>query len=109
VELEKAAPAALPKGKGRLKQLVISREICNWQRFNNRRQVSSYTDFARGNIARGANGWPVPSQSMGIALLVEKSMDFDSRPVKLALAHGIGAQRSGAAISFPDSTAERTC
>ena len=28
---------------GALSTVVISREICDWQRFNNRRQVSSYT------------------------------------------------------------------
>ena len=49
-ELEKAAPVALPKGMGALSTVVISREICDWQRFNNRRQVSSYT----GQIGRAS-------------------------------------------------------
>ena len=39
IELEKAAPAALPTGMGALSSEVISREICNWQRFKNRRQA----------------------------------------------------------------------
>jgi transposase len=53
VELEKATPAALPKGTGALSTVVISREICNWQRFNNRRQVSSYTGLCPGEYSSG--------------------------------------------------------
>jgi transposase len=53
IELEKAAPAALPKGMGALSTVVISREICNWQRFNNRRQVSSYTGLCPGEYSSG--------------------------------------------------------
>jgi transposase len=53
VELEKATPAALPKGMGALSTVVISREICNWQRFNNRRQVSSYTGLCPGEYSSG--------------------------------------------------------
>jgi transposase len=41
--LEAAAPAALPVGLGKLTFQVLDREICNWQRFANRRQVASYT------------------------------------------------------------------
>jgi len=53
VELEKAAPLALPKGMGALSSVVISREICNWRRFNNRRQVSSYTGLCPGEYSSG--------------------------------------------------------
>ena len=56
VELEKAAPAALPKGMGALSTVVISREICNWQRFNNRGRSPVTPDFVRENIARGQTG-----------------------------------------------------
>ena len=52
-ELEKAAPVALPKGMGALSTVVISREICDWQRFNNRRQVSSYTGLCPGEYSSG--------------------------------------------------------
>jgi hypothetical protein len=54
VELEKAAPAALPKGMGALSTVVISRGICNGQRFNNRRQVSSYTGLCPGEYSSGS-------------------------------------------------------
>jgi transposase len=53
IELEKAAPAALPTGMGALSSEVISREICNWQRFKNRRQVSSYTGLCPGEHSSG--------------------------------------------------------
>ena len=53
IELEKAAPAALPKGMGAMSRVVISREICNWQRFSNRRQVSSYTGLCPGEYSSG--------------------------------------------------------
>ena len=39
---------------GALSTVVISREICNWQRFNNRRQVSSYTGLCPGEYSSGA-------------------------------------------------------
>ena len=53
IELEKAAPAALPKGMGAMSSVVISREICDWQRFKNRRQVSSYTGLCPGEYSSG--------------------------------------------------------
>ena len=53
IELEKAAPAALPKGMGALSSVVISREICDWQRFKNRRQISSYTGLCPGEYSSG--------------------------------------------------------
>lgn len=46
--LVKHAPAALPKALGALTWVVLAREICNWQRFDNRRQVSSYTGLCPG-------------------------------------------------------------
>lgn len=53
LELEKAAPATLPAGVGALTSVVISREICNRQRFKNRRQVSSYTGLCPGEYSSG--------------------------------------------------------
>ena len=38
-----AAPAALPMGLGKLTYEILEREICDWSRFQNRRQVASYT------------------------------------------------------------------
>jgi transposase len=42
-EVEKAAPESLPVGMGKLTSQILEREITDWQRFNNRRQVASYT------------------------------------------------------------------
>lgn len=47
-ELEKAAPAGLPRGVGALTWVVLAREILDWSRFHNRRQVASYTGLCPG-------------------------------------------------------------
>ena len=46
--LEAAAPKKLPKAIGALTWVLLAREICNWSRFKNRRQVSSYTGLCPG-------------------------------------------------------------
>src|SRR5664280_1184058 len=38
-----AAPEELPIGLGKLTYEILEREICDWDRFSNRRQVASYT------------------------------------------------------------------
>ena len=47
-ELEAAAPAQLPKAVGALTWVLLAREICDWSRFKNRRQVASYTGLCPG-------------------------------------------------------------
>jgi transposase len=47
-QLEAAAPKALPKAVGALTWVLLAREICDWKRFKNRRQVSSYTGLCPG-------------------------------------------------------------
>jgi transposase len=42
-KLEAGAPAALPKGVGALTWVILAREVLDWSRFKNRRQVASYT------------------------------------------------------------------
>lgn len=46
--LEATAPQNLPKAIGALTWVLLSLEICNWSRFKNRRQVSSYTGLCPG-------------------------------------------------------------
>jgi transposase len=46
--LEATAPKNLPKAVGALTWVLLAREICNWARFKNRRQVSSYTGLCPG-------------------------------------------------------------
>lgn len=48
VQLESAAPKELPKGIGALTWVVLAREILDWSRFRNRRQVASYTGLCPG-------------------------------------------------------------
>jgi transposase len=47
-ELEQSAPKALPKGIGALTWVILAREILDWSRFKNRRQVASYTGLCPG-------------------------------------------------------------
>jgi transposase len=42
-ELEAAAPEALPTGLGGMTSQILEREVADWNRFQNRRQVASYT------------------------------------------------------------------
>jgi transposase len=51
--LEAAAPAVRPKGLGGLTHTVIEREVGDWHRFENRRQVGSYTGLCGGVSASG--------------------------------------------------------
>ena len=43
VEIEAAAPEQLPVGVGKLTSQILEREVADWNRFKNRRQVGSYT------------------------------------------------------------------
>ncbi len=52
-ELEAAAPKDLPAGLGKLTSVTLSREVCDWRRFANRRQVASYTGLCPGEYSSG--------------------------------------------------------
>lgn len=47
-ELEAAAPKIRPKGLGGLTHEVVSSEVADWNRFENRRQVGSYAGLTGG-------------------------------------------------------------
>jgi transposase len=57
-ELEAAAPCTLPRGLGKLTTAVLTREICDWRRFNNRRAISSYTGLCPGERSSGSKRVP---------------------------------------------------
>lgn len=57
-ELEAAAPARIPVGLGKLTTVVLSREICDWRRFHNRRTISSYTGLCPGERSSGSKRVP---------------------------------------------------
>jgi|SRR5208282_6046656 len=42
-EVQSAAPEQLPVGLGKLTSEILEREVLDWNRFDNRRQVASYT------------------------------------------------------------------
>ena len=49
--LEDAAPEGLPAGQGKMTSVILTREVCDWHRFSNRRQVSSYTGLCPGEYS----------------------------------------------------------
>ena len=53
VQLQNAATPGQPRGLGALSSVVIDREIGNWARFRNRRQVGSYTGLCPGEYSSG--------------------------------------------------------
>jgi transposase len=57
-QIEAAAPSKLPTGLGKLTSVVVTREVCDWSRFQNRRQVSSYTGLCPGEHSSGSKRVP---------------------------------------------------
>ncbi len=53
LQLEKSASVNQPRGLGALSSVVIDREIGDWHRFQNRRQVGSYTGLCPGEYSSG--------------------------------------------------------
>lgn len=53
VQLQSAAGPNQARGLGKLTSVIIDREIGNWCRFNNRRQVGSYTGLCPGEYSSG--------------------------------------------------------
>ena len=63
--LEKAAPGARPKGLGGLTYEVVEREVGQWDRFQNRRQVGSYTGLCGGISSSGKSTHLLPITKHG--------------------------------------------
>jgi transposase len=63
--LEAAALSGLPKGLGGLTSEVIEREVGDWGRFANRRQVASYTGLCGGVSASGQSCHLLPITKHG--------------------------------------------
>jgi transposase len=53
LQLQNAATAEPPRGLGKMTSVIIDREIGNWQRFSNRRQIASYTGLCPGEYSSG--------------------------------------------------------
>ena len=52
-KIEQCSTAPLPKGIGPLTEQILSREACDWHRFKNRRQVSSYLGLCPSENSSG--------------------------------------------------------
>ncbi len=52
-QLQMAAAPNQPRGLGAMSSVIIDREIGNWHRFNNRRQIGSYTGLCPGEYSSG--------------------------------------------------------
>jgi transposase len=53
VQLQSAATSKQARGLGKMTSVIIDREIGDWHRFNNRRQVGSYTGLCPGEYSSG--------------------------------------------------------
>jgi transposase len=53
IQLQSAAAPNQPRGLGKMTSVIIDREIGDWQRFHNRRQVASYTGLCPGEYSSG--------------------------------------------------------
>src|SRR6476620_205517 len=53
LQLEAAAQSSQPRGLGKMTSVMIDREIGDWRRFNNRRQIASYTGLCPGEYSSG--------------------------------------------------------
>ncbi|HEX4500657.1 MAG TPA: IS110 family transposase [Scandinavium sp.] len=52
-QLENAVMTEQPRGLGKMTSVLIDREIGDWNRFNNRRQIASYTGLCPGEYSSG--------------------------------------------------------
>jgi transposase len=53
LQLQAAAESSQPRGLGKMTSVIIDREIGDWQRFKNRRQIGSYTGLCPGEYSSG--------------------------------------------------------
>ena len=53
LQLQSAAHCEPPHGLGKMTSIIIDREIGDWRRFNNRRQIASYTGLCPGEYSSG--------------------------------------------------------
>src|SRR5213596_3092855 len=53
IQLQSAAAPNQPRGLGLMTSVIIDREIGDWNRFNNRRQIASYTGLCPGEYSSG--------------------------------------------------------
>jgi len=108
-QLEACAPKALPKAVGALTWTLLNREVCDWGRFKNRRQVASYTGLCPGIRQSGQRCQTGPINRYGNprvrALLIELVWRLalwqpDYKPVRALVSGTVrGAARRKCAVA----------
>jgi transposase len=84
--ISKQAPSHLPQGMGQLTHQILEAEIRDWKRFNNPRQISSYSGLTGGReCQRRKKRGPEHHQS--------GQPPFKLLPGRMRLAHGVQAAR----------------
>src|SRR6185503_3963956 len=63
--LEATAPALRPKSLGGMTYETVEREVVDWQRFTNRREIGSYTGLCGGVSASGQSRFLLPITKHG--------------------------------------------
>ena len=53
MQLQSAASPDQPRGLGKMTSVILDREIGDWNRFSNRRQIASYTGLCPGEYSSG--------------------------------------------------------
>ncbi len=53
IQLQSAAAPKQPRGLGLMTSVIVDREIGDWNRFSNRRQIASYTGLCPGEYSSG--------------------------------------------------------
>ena len=53
LKLQSATQCQAPRGLGKITSVIIDREIGDWRRFNNRRQIASYTGLCPSEYSSG--------------------------------------------------------
>src|SRR6266446_6414375 len=53
IQLQSSATPKQPRGLGKMTSVIIDREIGDWNRFNNRRQIASYNGLCPGEYSSG--------------------------------------------------------
>jgi transposase len=114
VQLVNAAPKEIPEGMGKLTVVTASREICDWNRFKNRRTISSFTGLCPGEHSSGNKRVPGSVTKRGNrrlrAMLVEcawRMVRFQPQyppiqkrlPLLVKEARASGAQRKKAIVA----------
>jgi transposase len=81
-EIEAAAPLDLPVGLGALTSEVLAREVIDWNRFANRRQVASYTGLCPGEHSSGSRRRQGPITKHGNPRLRQNLIELAWRLVR---------------------------